>query len=633
MKKISFRDRVRYRFDNTISEGTIAVIGWLFVAAFVLIVGMSLVVYTTKVGFEDKSLFGIMWETLMRTLSTAPVGRDKGSVLFMLLMLLTTFGGVFTVSILIGLLTTGIRNKIDDFRKGRSYVTETGHVVILGWSSQIFTVISELAIANDNRPRSSIVVLAQKDKIQMEDAIRDRVGTPRRTRIVCRTGNPIDLADLEIANPDAARSIIILAPETKDPDIHVIKSVLALVNRRGRRHEPYHIVAAVRDPKNLDVARMVGRDEAQFVLASDLIARIAAQTCRQSGLSVVYTELLDFGGDEIYFKEEPSLVGRTFGDALFAFEDSSVIGLRFPDGTARLNPPMDTKIQTGSQLIAISEDDDTIIPSGLTDWGIDEDALRHVTPKRPAPGKILILGWNHRTTTIIRELDSYLVRGSRITVVADDIGLPGRVLDDQVKELKLKNASVSSRLGDITDRSILDGLAIDTYDNVIVLSYSDTLDAEQADAYTLICLLHLRDINDKAGNSFNIVSEMLDVKNRDLAEVTQADDFIISDRLISLALSQIAENRELSAVFADLFDSEGSEIYMKPSDLYVRTGRPVNFYTVLESARQNGEVAVGYRIASLAHDASRSYGVTVNPKKTTRITFEPDDRIIVLAND
>ncbi len=86
-------------------------------------------------------------------------------------------------------------------------------------------------------------------------------------------------------------------------------------------------------------------------------------------------------------------------------------------------------------MIAISEDDDTIIPSGLTEWGIDEGALRHVTPKHPAPGKILILGWNHRTKTIIRELDSYLARGSRITVVADDKDLPGQWLGDQVKEL------------------------------------------------------------------------------------------------------------------------------------------------------------------------------------------------------
>jgi ion channel POLLUX/CASTOR len=57
-------------------------------------------------------------------------------------------------------------------------------------------------------------------------------------------------------------------------------------------------------------------------LTGDVIARVVAQTSRQSGLSVVYTELMNFGGDEIYFKQEPGLSGKTFGEALLAYEDS-----------------------------------------------------------------------------------------------------------------------------------------------------------------------------------------------------------------------------------------------------------------------------------------------------------------------
>ena len=71
-------------------------------------------------------------------------------------------------------------------------------------------------------------------------------------------------------------------------------------------------MAELHDPRNLEVAKLVGKDEVEFVLVGDLVARIIAQTCRQSGLSMVYTELLDFGGDEIYFKEEPALAGKRF---------------------------------------------------------------------------------------------------------------------------------------------------------------------------------------------------------------------------------------------------------------------------------------------------------------------------------
>src|SRR4029077_15129865 len=104
-------------------------------------------------------------------------------------------------------------------------------------------------------------------------------------------------------------------------------------------------------PKNMDVARMVGRDEAELILVGDLIARIIAQTCRQSGLSVVYTELLDFEGDEIYFKAEPSLAGKTFGEALFVYENSTVMGLWLNDGGPRLNTPMNTVKAPGDPII------------------------------------------------------------------------------------------------------------------------------------------------------------------------------------------------------------------------------------------------------------------------------------------
>ena len=120
----------------------------------------------------------------------------------------------------------------------------------------------------------------------------------------------MDIDDLRIVSPSTARSIVVLAPEGDEPDADVIKTILAITNDPARRPEPYHIVAEIRDRANLDVARMVGRDEVELILSEEVIARITAQTCRQSGLSVVYSELLDFAGDEIYLTEQPALAGR-----------------------------------------------------------------------------------------------------------------------------------------------------------------------------------------------------------------------------------------------------------------------------------------------------------------------------------
>ncbi len=634
MKRISLSDRLRYAFDNTMSKGATALIGWLFVLSVLLVVIVSLLVVVAGVAPEgdDGQPLGfvqVAWMSLMRTLDAGTMGADVGSWPFLLAMFAVTVGGIFVVSTLIGVLTSGIEGKLEELRKGRSLVVEEGHTAILGWSSQVFTIIPELAAANANRRRGCVAILADKDKVEMEDEIAAKVGDTGRTRIVCRRGNPIEMADLEIVNPHAARSIVILSQETSDPDAQVIKTLLAITNNPGRRPEPYHIIAEIHDQRNAEVARIAGGQEVHLVVADDLLSRITGQTCRQSGLSVVYTDLMDFSGDEIYFREEPALVGKTFHDALLAYEDSAVIGLCSGDGhNVRLNPPMDTRIEAGDQVIAISEDDDTIRLSGLSDDHIEPDAMREASPRPRVPERTLILGWNRRLASVLRHLDDYVAPGSEALVVAADEEV-GATIEREFSDLKRQ--TVRFRQGDTTDRRTLQSLGLEAYDHIIVLSYSGRLGAQEADACTLITLLHLRSLAEQAGRQFSVVSEMLDVRNRELAEVARADDFIVSDRLVSLMMAQLSENPRLQPVFEDLFSPEGSELYLKPIEDYVQPGRPVSFYTVVESAARQQQVAVGYRLRAEAADAGKAYGVHLNPDKSARVTFAPGDRIIVLA--
>ena len=160
---------------------------------------------------------------------------------------------------------------------------------------------------------------------------------------------------------------------------------------------------------------------------------------------------------------------------------------------------------------------------------------------------------------------------------------------------------------------------------------SSNLEAQRADAKTLITLLHLRDIAEAHGVDLNVVSEMLDDRNRELAEVTQADDFIVSDKLISLMLSQVSENKQLTEVFDQLFNSSGAEIYLRPAEQYVTPGQSADFYSVIEAARRKGETAIGHRFEEHARSSEHFYGVSVNPLKTESHVYAAGDKIIVLA--
>jgi ion channel POLLUX/CASTOR len=360
----------------------------------------------------------------------------------------------------------------------------------------------------------------------------------------------------------------------------------------------------------------------------DLISHITAQTCRQTGLSIVYEELLDFGGDEIYFKRQPALTGKTFGEALFCFEDSALIGIAPSQGRIRLKPPMDTRIETGDQIIAISADDDTIHLSSLTEFKITPGAIHSTPPAPREPERTLILGWNRRAPLIIDYLDAFVAPGSELQVVADVDHLEDEVA---AKAGKTTNQKLILRQADTTRRQVLDSLEYQEFDHVIILSYAPELDVQSADSRTMMTLLHLRDIANKRGHPIPIVSEIMDFRNRDLIEVARVDDFIISDRLVSLGLTQLSENERLLELFEELFDPQGSEIYLKPVEDYIFLGQPVNFYTLLEAARQRDEVAIGYRLLSEARDVSTDFGVHLNPKKSKAINFSAGDRVIVVA--
>ncbi|MGI8928376.1 MAG: CASTOR/POLLUX-related putative ion channel, partial [Candidatus Limnocylindrales bacterium] len=339
-------------------------------------------------------------------------------------------------------------------------------------------------------------------------------------------------------------------------------------------------------------------------------------------------ELLDFGGDEIYFFEEPSLVGRQFGDALAAYRTSSLIGIAPVGEPSHLNPPMDRVIAAGDRLIFIAEDDDTIVRSDPPAGTPRDEHIVSGTDAQAGPERTLVLGWNSRTPQLLVELDRYVSSGSQVLVIAGGVGVA-----DQVEAVgrRLQRLELSFRAGETTDRAVLNSVTAEGYQHVVVMSYSDMLDEQRADARTLVTLLHLRDIESQRGESFTIVSEMLDVRNRALAHVTRADDFIVSGKLVSLTMSQLAENPGLRAVFDDLFDEEGSEVYLKAAGDYVRLGEPVDFYTVLESARRRGQVAFGYRALAEADQPSKSYGVVINPDKGQAVTFTDEDKVIVLA--
>ena len=640
--KTTFADHLKYRFQNALSKGTPALLGLLGIISLVFIIITTVLVKVTVDG-SDIPVIEIIWMSLMRTLDPGTMGGDEGSWPFLLSMLFISVIGIFVLSVLIGIITTGIESSIESLRKGRSKVLEKNHTVILGWNGKIFSILYELIISNNQyKSNYAVVILAEKDKMEMEDTIREKVGLTGNTKVICRSGNPTDKTDLEIINPNQAKSIIVLPREGTYADIDIIKTILALLNTIEDSNKTLHIVTEARYKENSDIIKIVGQNQVEVVLSNDIISKVIAQTCRQPGLSVVYSELMSFNGkfhykdikgpwykdssgDEIYFYFDKQLVDQTYYDAVNAYSSASVMGIFTENDEVLLNPNMNYIIKSTDKIICIAEDKEKINYGVHSDSDVNsENIINEAMPHKKE--HILILNWNRYTSTVIKELDDYIMPGSNITVLTS-----GNYHEDFDMNV-LKNCQLVFVEGDPTNRAILENIEINKYDNIIVLGDLDHCTIEQADSRTLISLLHIRDICVNQKYNPTIISQILDEKNRQTALHTKADDFVVSEKLVGQCLTQISENKHLYTLFMELFSAAGAEIYFRPIGNYINFNNKVNIYTLIKAASEREETVIGYKINSLFNEPKSNYGINLNPDKHKKVKFSSDDKLIVLAS-
>ena len=427
--------------------------------------------------------------------------------------------------------------------------------------------------------------------------------------------------------PMEAKSVLVLADdEAGDPQ--TVKTILALMGfDAGFEH--LRVTAEFLEADSAQALERATGGRLGVVVTSDVISRITAQVCRQAGLSFVFQDLLDFDGIEIYFQAEPKLTGHTFGDCLTLYESSAVIGVRAADGTVTLSPPMQRVFADGDQVIAISADDDTVMLDGEIVPG-QAAAIASEPPLELKVERTLVIGWNAMAPLVLRDLDRYVAPGSEVRVLFD----PART------GMAPRAAAVENMVIDLVEMDTIDGQLLaaeigrSAYDQVIILCYR-TGDVADSDARTLLTLLQVRQATEVEGSpnhGVRLVTELLDVRDVELARIANPDDFVVSERLTSLMLAQLSENADLRGVFADLFDAQGVELVLVPASRYVTTGEEQSFADVVAAARRRGHVCVGYRRVGDDHgDVTLGGGVVLNPPKSKPVTFAEDDQILVLA--
>ncbi|CAI5469474.1 unnamed protein product [Closterium sp. Yama58-4] len=493
-----FSKRLAYRVDVLFSTHSYVKSLALLTATLVLIAVGGLALYAVS-GEERLVLADATWRA-WTYVADAGNHADSEGVGPRVVAVAVSIGGMLVFALMVGLVSEGISEKVDSLRKGKSDVIERNHTLILGWSDKLASLLKQLAVANESMGGGVVVVMAERDKEEMESEIAKMEFAFRGTSVICRSGSPLVLADLKKVSVSTARSLIVLAEaENADAaDARALRVVLSLTGvREGLRG---HIVVELSDLDNEALVKMVGGQQVETVVAHDVIGRLMIQCARQPGLAQIWEALLGFDNCEFYVKHWPQLAGKPFSHVLISFPDAVPCGVRIAGDGGRiwLNPDDDYVLHPDDAVLVVAEDDDSYAPGPLPH--VRHAMLPDVVVPPKLPEKILFCGWRRDIDDMIVVLEAFLARGSELWIFCE---VPveereERLMEGGLNPGDLENVALVHRVGNAVIRRHLESLPLETFDSILILADEGVEDSViNSDSRSLATLLLIRDIQSK----------------------------------------------------------------------------------------------------------------------------------------
>ncbi|XP_044490331.1 probable ion channel SYM8 isoform X3 [Mangifera indica] len=486
------KKRIAYRVDVCFSVYPYAKLLALLFATIYLIIFGGLALYAVS----DSSFAEALWLS-WSFVADSGNHADRVGIGPRIVSVSISSGGMLIFAMMLGLVSDAISEKVDSLRKGKSEVIEKNHILILGWSDKLGSLLKQLAVANMSVGGGVIVVLAERDKEEMEMDIAKLEFDLMGTSVICRSGSPLILADLKKVSVSKARAIIVLASDENadQSDAHALRVVLSLTGvKEGLRG---HVVVEMSDVDNEPLVKLVGGELIETVVAHDVIGRLMIQCALQPGLAQIWEDILGFENAEFYIKRWPQLDGLRFEEVLISFPDAVPCGIKVAadNGKIILNPDDNYVLKEGDEILVIAEDDDTYAPGSLP------EVRRHFFPKIPDPPKypekILFCGWRRDIDDMIMVLEAFLAPGSELWMLNE---VPEKEREKKLNDggldiSRLENLKLVHREGNAVIRRHLENLPLETFDSILILADESLEDSiVHSDSRSLATLLLIRDI-------------------------------------------------------------------------------------------------------------------------------------------
>ncbi|MBQ6551517.1 MAG: hypothetical protein IJL78_08935 [Lachnospiraceae bacterium] len=608
MKKVSFKERFSYWFDNRMSAGSFGLIRLLAIATLFVALVIALLLFLF--GLKEDGFLATLWNSFVNIINSSLPEYEGEGIGYTVLASVGAIVGLFVTSVLIGIIASAIEEKITSLKRGNSRIIEEDHFVVLGFYPGEYTLIRQLILAADDEP-CCIVVAGDVEQEDMEQYIEDNVDIPKNVRLICRTVDIFDPKALERCSLSRCRTVVISPTD----DFRTTKALLAVSTiLTGEAAGKVRVSAIVSRPEYRFPPSIAAKHNVTTLQTQETIAKIIAHSCTEPGLSETFREVFNFEGSELYLLPMPKAAGITFGELMLRVDSGVPVGL-YRNGITRLNVPTETVIEEDDRILVFTETQDSAKFLDMPEMA--ELPERKGSASEEPAGTVAIIGGNDTLEIVLRDLPENL---SEVIIAGVPEGQRQEILDIAAERGDL-NVSFYPR--NISRISALSDLAKQAEHMVILSDYTKPDDT--ADMDTIFRLLNLRDIRTRYSLSYNITAEMRREHNQSLVVTDDNTDFVVASNMSSLLLAQLAESPELITAFQELLSNEGSELFLKTAKQMNCTGE----WTVAELRAitlQYGYITMGYRLTGTSENH-------FNPPLDEKVTLESDDSLIVIGKD
>ena len=642
--------RIRYAIDNFMSKGSASIflaLLLLFTLGFFIMVIIRIL---ANLILPDETLSGwleIPWRVYVAVMEGSAAETDGDSNwAAKLTSIIGVLVGLILFSSMVAFITSVFEAKLAELRRGRSLVLEDDHTLILGFGDRIIEIIRELIEANESEPDASIVILADNDKEEMDNIIRDNIIDSRTTRIITRSGIVTNINNLRKVQAEKTKSIIIMnsaaswksKEELKLADALVLKSIMSIIATcDGDEHPP--IVCEIHSDRDRELAENISNGTVKALNEVSVLSRMIAQLAlSRNGLSVVYSDMVGFDGNEFYFFQPENGWGGplNFGESINRFKSSTPMGIHFANGEIKLNPLPETKVSDDDELIVFAEDDSTIFYFDEPVYNSKIKKLPDVSTKLRKQ-RVAILNWTTKSNIIMEKLCTYVPSGSELILYDHSFTEEMKTFLDNLK-IKYPDLILGIQKIDLNNLTTLKTIDPQGFDSILILSPGGTT-IEEMDAYVISLLIRLRQVlkENKAENWPKLITEVMDSENIDIILNSGVEDFMVSNQFVSQIMAQVSEEPLALNVYDDLFQAEGSELYIKPANYYFSFTKNesinISYGECSKAAQLRNEVCLGLQLYSDQSNKEKSFGVNLIPDKNEKFTLTPYDGLITLAED